>query len=187
MVMGLAGSKGPSVFNAHERTLPASVERVGALMDRLGSSDDPLWPSDRWPPLELDKPLSLGARGGHGPIRYHVVEHEPGQMVRFKFSAPPGFLGYHEFLVERAGSVEASAARLRHVLVITPLGDARYTWPLVWRPLHDALMEDLMDRAESAITGEPVRPRGWPWYVRALRSLLAGRLQAPVDGSPRAR
>lgn len=181
MVMGLAGSKGPSVFNAHERVLDASTERVGALVERLGSDEDPLWPSDRWPPLTLDKALSVGAKGGHGPVRYHVVEHEPGQLVRFKFSAPAGFLGYHEFLIERAGTSEAPAARLRHVLVINPLGDARYAWPLVWRPLHDALMEDLMDRAEAAITGRPVEPRPWPAYVRFLRWLFRSKLQVPPE------
>ncbi len=171
MVMGLAQSKGATVFNAHERVLPAAPEVVGALLDRLGSADDPIWPSDRWPALELDKPLSLGARGGHGPIRYHVVEYDPGRFVRFRFSAPDGFLGHHEFIVERAG---AGSALLRHVLVLAPQGDARYSWPLIWRPLHDALMEDALDRAQAAVTGKPSPPRPWTWWVRVLRKLLTG-------------
>lgn len=173
MVMGLAGQKGPTVFNAHERVLNAPWETVGALIDRLGSDEDVLWPSDRWPRLRLDKPLSVGARGGHGPIRYHVIEYEPGYMVRFRFSSPPGFLGHHEFILEHA---PGDAVRLRHVVTLGLVGDARWTWPVVWRPLHDALMEDLMDRAEAAVTGQPVSPRKWSAWVGFLRTVLKGRL-----------
>ena len=172
MVMGLAQSKGATVFDAHERVLPAPPEVVGALLDRLGSEDDPIWPSDRWPALELDKPLGEGARGGHGPIRYHVVEYDPGRFVRFRFSAPPGFLGHHEFIVERAGD---GAALLRHVVVLAPMGDARYMWPLVWRPLHDALIEDALDRAEAAVTGHTPPRHEWSWWVRVLRRLMGRR------------
>lgn len=168
MVMGLARAGGPSVFVAHERTLPAPPERVGRLLDALGSADDALWPADRWPALRLDKPLEVGARGGHGPIRYHVVAYDPGRMVRFRFTVPPGFVGEHEFLVERAGP---NASRLRHVLTLQPMANARFTWPLFYAPLHDALIEDLLDRAEAEVTGGTYAPRGWSPRVRFLRRL----------------
>ncbi len=171
MVMGLSPTKGATVFNAHERVLPASVEVVGALLDRLGSENDPIWPSDRWPRLELDRGgLVVGAKGGHGPIRYHVVEYDPGRFVRFRFSGPPGFLGHHEFIVEHA----TAGALLRHVVVLAPSGNARYSWPLVWRPLHDALIEDALDRAQAAVTGTAPPPRAWSWWVRVLRKWLGG-------------
>lgn len=168
MVMGLAKDAGPSVFVGHERTLPAPPERIGRLVDALGSPDDALWPADRWPALQLDKPLQVGARGGHGPMRYHVVAHEPGTLVRFRFTGPPGFVGEHEFLVERAGR---GASRLRHALTLRPIGNARLTWPLFYAPLHDALIEDLMDRAEAVVKGEPYVPREWSRRVRFLRRI----------------
>ena len=59
MVMGLAGSKGPTVFDAHERVLHAPMAVVGALLERLGADDDPIWPSDRWPKLELEDRKSV--------------------------------------------------------------------------------------------------------------------------------
>lgn len=62
--------------------------------------------------------------------------------------------------------------RLRHVVMITPLDNARLTWPLIWKPLHDALMEDALDRAEAAATGQQLPVRKWPWHVRLLRSML---------------
>ena len=176
MVMGLAGSKGPNVFDAHERVLPASAEVVGALLDRLGSDDDPIWPLDRWDPLDLDRPLERGTRAEYGPFRYFVDEYEPGRAVRFRFSAPPGYLGQFEFVVERAAERGEGAARLRHVLALS-LGDVgtRLKWWIVWRPLHDALMEDLLDRAEAAVTGQPMQPRAWSLQVKLLRRLVGSR------------
>lgn len=175
--MGMEGPKGPTVFDAHERVLRAPEEVVGRLLDRLGDRDDPIWPSDRWPKLELDRGLEVGARGGHGPIRYHVVEYERGRRVRFRFTSPVGFMGHHEFLVERAAEVGPDAVRLRHVLTMTPVDNARLTWPLVWKPLHDALMEDALDRAESAATGRPLPPRPWSAWVRLLRRVLKEKVE----------
>ncbi len=178
MVMGIEGPKGPTVFDVHERVLHAPEATVGALLDRLGTEDDALWPSDRWPRLVLDRGgPEKGARGGHGPIRYHVVEYDPGRLVRFRFTSPPGFVGHHEFVLERAAEEGPGAVRLRHVLMMTPADNARLTWPLVWKPLHDALMEDALDRAESAVTGRALPPRPWSWYVRLLRRLVKGRLR----------
>lgn len=168
MVMGIAGSKTPSVFATHERLLEAPPERIGELLDRLGSADDVLWPSEHWAALRLDKPLGLGARGGHGPFRYHVVEQEPGSVVRFRLTAPPEFVGQHEFLVERAGPDQA---RLRHVLVMQPVGGGALKWPLLYAPLHAALIEELMDRAEAAVTGAPAPAPRWSPRVRFLRWL----------------
>jgi hypothetical protein len=172
MVMGIQAQNGPTVFNAHERVLPASTETVGALLDRLGGPGDTLWPSDRWPAMRLDRELAVGARGGHGPMRYHVVAYEPGRFVRFRFSGPPGFLGHHEFLVEHATAGGRQGTLLRHVLTLNPVDNARLSWALVWRPLHDALLEDLLDRAESLVTGRPVPARPWSWWVRTLRRWL---------------
>lgn len=173
MVMGMAGTRGPTVFDSHERVLRASPQAVGALLDRLGSADDELWPAQHWPRLELDRALELGARGGHGPFRYHVVEYEPGRLVRFRFTAPPGYVGHHEFFVEPAADQGPGAVRLRHVITLSfATLNARLTWPLVWRPLHDALIEELLDRAEATLAGREPAAREWSRYVKLLRALL---------------
>jgi hypothetical protein len=46
---------------------------------------------------------------------------------------------------------------------------------LVFRPLHDALIEDSLDRAEHAVTGIVARPARWSGTVRQLRLRLAPR------------
>jgi len=79
------------VLNIHERALDATAEKVGLLIDGLGSANDLLWPVDRWPAMRLDRPLGVGAVGGHGPIRYCVESYSPGRSVQFRFIEPRGF------------------------------------------------------------------------------------------------
>jgi carbon monoxide dehydrogenase subunit G len=115
--------------------------------------------------MRLNAPLAVGAVGGHGPIRYTVEAYEPGRFVRFRFTGPRGFHGTHAFAVEPA---EDAGTRLRHELVMRTGGAARLTWPVVFRPLHDALIEDAFDRAAVAIGQAPMAPAWSPW-VRILR------------------
>lgn len=149
--------------------MPAA--QVGALLDRLASPTDPIWPKRDWPAMRFDRPLQQGAVGGHGPIRYSVESYEPGQLIRFRFSAPRGFDGTHTFEVL---STPDERSTLRHELVMEARGPALVTWPLIFRPLHDALLEDALDHAERAAGGDP-SPRAWPLSVRVLRAILGAR------------
>src|SRR5688572_30624625 len=124
------------VLNIHERTFDFPADKVGALIDTLASPKDRLWPNGLWPRMEFDRPLGVGAVGGHGPIRYSVEEYRPGRSVKFRFSGPRGFDGYHGFFVVPDGA----RTILRHTLEMTTHGPALVSWPLVFRPLHDALI-----------------------------------------------
>jgi hypothetical protein len=83
------------VLNVHERVLAAPLVEVGRLMGGLASPDDALWPRDRWPAMRFDRPLQVGAVGGHGSIRYTIEAYAPARSIRFRFTGPPGFIGYH--------------------------------------------------------------------------------------------
>lgn len=171
------------VRNVHERRIDAPAEVVGALVDRLGGGDDPLWPTPAWVPMELDRPLAVGADGGHGPVRYGVSQYEPGRRVRFTFHPGLGLEGYHEFTVVPEG---AQRCRLRHVGVVALRGQARVLWPLAIRWLHDAVLEDLLDNAEQAATGRVRQPARWSWWVRRLRRWelpAPRRVTAPAQAS----
>jgi hypothetical protein len=48
----------------------------------------------------------------------------------------------------------------------------RFGWPLAVRWLHDALIEDALDRAETATAARPVPARRWSPWVRLLRAAL---------------
>jgi hypothetical protein len=154
------------VHNVHERRFSAPPEQVGALLDELASPVDRLWPSARWPRMRLDRPLQIGAAGGHGPVRYLVETYEPGRCVRFGLRAPSGFDGFHGFEVM---SSRGEGTTLRHVLDMNARGPALLTWPVIFRPLHDALVEDCLDSAASAL-GEVPRDQPWTLWVRLLRS-----------------
>lgn len=156
------------VVNMHERVLAAPAEAVGQLLDGLAGPDDRLWPGKRWPVMRFDRPLSVGAHGGHGPVRYHVESYTPGSAIRFRFDRPAGFHGYHEYVISATGS---GGTVLRHCLVMWTSGTARASWPLLFRPLHDALIEDSLDQALRGL-GLPVpQPRRWSGRVRVLRAI----------------
>lgn len=155
------------IRNVHGRRIAAPPDTLAPLLDQLGSPADRLWPRSLWPPMRLDRGLEPGSRGGHGPIRYHVTAHVPGRLVEFEFDR--WYDGFHRFEIEPApdgGSV------MRHVLEGNPTGIMRLGWPLAFRWLHDALVEDALDRAEAEASGMEWRRRRWPAHVRALRRLV---------------
>lgn len=157
------------VVNCHERKIQATLAEVGALIDSLASKEDRLWPFEIWPRMKFDRGLVVDAVGGHGPIRYFVAQYSPGQSVRFCFTGPEGFNGYHEFV---AIKVSANLTSLRHNLRMETAGLARLSWPAVFQPLHDALIEDSFAKAQSSLGLIPeVHP--WSLRVKMLRWLVA--------------
>jgi len=163
------------VINIHERELQAPCERIGALVDSLSSPQDALWPLRSWPRMKLDRPLSIGATGGHGPIRYIVESYTPGIAVSFRFTSPKGFNGHHGYAVVRSSD---QSCVLRHTLEMTTHGPALIAWPLVFRPLHDALLDDSLAVAQASLGLTP-RVRTWSPWVRLLRRLVSGGRAGP--------
>lgn len=156
------------MYNVHTRDIEAPVERLAPLLDRIGGPDDRLWPAPAWWPMELDRPLGVGADGGHGDIRYHVSEYEPGRRVRFTFDPRIGIVGYHELALV---ALAPGRTRVRHELVCTTRGSMRLLAPIV-ETLHDAVLEDLLDNAERLATGTVRAPARWSLSVRVWRWLL---------------
>lgn len=159
------------IRNVHERTINAPAQVLAPLLDGLGGDGDRLWPGEHWVPMVLDRPLAVGADGGHGAIRYRVVEYEPGRRVRFLFHPSTGIAGIHELSVEELG---AQRCRVRHVLLGRAHGRMRLLFPVLVEPLHDAVIEDLLDNAEREATGGVRRPARHPAWVRVW-SRLEGR------------
>ncbi len=169
-----------NVLDIHERELPASPQQVGALIDSLSSRDDALWPRHCWPRMAFDRPLGVGAAGGHGPVRYVVDAYAPGQSIRFRFTGPRGFDGHHCLEIV---PLTARSSLLRHTIAMSARGSARLTWPLFFRPLHDALLEDALAVAQASLGQTPlVRP--WSLRVRVLRWLMS-RGRASPQTTPR--
>jgi hypothetical protein len=119
--------------------------------------------------MEFDRRLSLGARGGHGPIRYFVEEYVPEECIKFRFTGPKGFDGFHGY--ERT-KTSASTVVLHHTLEMTTHGRAILSWPAVYRPMHDALIEDSLATAAASLGLAP-RIHPWSLWVRFLRWVVS--------------
>ncbi|MER7108470.1 DUF2867 domain-containing protein [Streptomyces sp. NPDC000229] len=171
-----------TVRNAHARVIEAPAERVGALLDRIAADDDPLFPVPAWPPIRFDRPLGVGADGGHGPVRYRVTEYTPGRSLRFDFAPPDD--GHHRLYVEPLGP---GRCRMVHTLEQRQGPGQALVWALLVRPVHDTVVEELLDNAERAATGRTAaRPATRTPRVRLLHRLGYARpVAAPIPASAR--
>ncbi|MCZ4557875.1 SRPBCC family protein [Rhodococcus maanshanensis] len=163
------------IRNFHARSLPATPDQLGRLVDALAGPDDPLWPVDHWPAMRFDRPLGVGADGGHGSVRYTVVGYIPGEWIRFQFNGSGGLVGFHEVTVRPDGPHHAE---LSHLLAATARGRELLRWALVMRWLHDVAIEEMLDRAEFATAGTVRDPIRWNPHVRLLRRVMRRRTPA---------
>jgi hypothetical protein len=145
------------VRNVHVRELPVPA---GPFVERVQE----LWPVAGWPAMEFDRPLGVGADGGHGPIRYRCTAFEPGSSITFEFV---GLSGTH--------TLSAQGNLLRHELVASFDLAGRLRWALVVRWLHDALLEDFLDNCSRAAGDPPVAPARWSPWVRLVRRVFGMR------------
>jgi hypothetical protein len=134
--------------------------------------------------MRFDRPLGKGAKGGHGRVYYSVAEYVPGVSIRFDFDPgrglSRGIVGHHRFEVFPEGS---DGARLRHTVEAKCWGKNWMRWFFVIRPMHNAVLEDALDCAEMALTGQVKKPSRWSLYVRLLRwaSEKQGQASAPRE------
>ncbi len=154
----------PRVLNVHRRILAVPPAEGEGLLRSLASHEDRLWPGDRWWPQRFDGGLVPGAKGGHGPVRYKVESVAPRSVV-YRFPRKGWFRGTHRFDL----APHPDGCELTHTLEGTLHGRGLLLWPLLVRPLHDALVEDVLDRAEAVSGKSPMEPARHGPYVRFLR------------------
>jgi hypothetical protein len=164
------------IRNVHERRLQATAAEVAPLLRTLASDDDRLWPRDRWPAMELSHGVNEGSSGGHGFVRYSVETVTP-DSVTFRFDNSIGLRGEHRFEVEDTSD---GGCVLRHVLEGKSTGWMKLGWPLVVRPLHNALVEDGLDNANGFVSGVQAEQRPLTMHVELLRRCVSMLMQ-PAD------
>lgn len=158
----------PRVINIHKRTIPVSQDEIAALLDTLSTEQDLIWPHEKWPRMKFKEGLKLGARGGHGPIRYSVQKYIQGKFIEFEFLKPEGLNGYHRLEIM---SLSPQATEIKHTIEINPSLGASLAW-IVWiRYLHDALIEDAFDKVENHFKTEE-KKSNWNVWVKTLRWVL---------------
>lgn len=151
-----------TIRNQHARDVPIPVADMDARLSTLGRPGDEVWPGEAWFPMRLNASVAEGGAGGHGPVRYHASHRAPGE-VSFTFDSILGssrWEGSHTFTVHEM----PGGCRLTHLVELrVPLWQA-VQWQVLVGPLHDAVLEDLLDKA---VSGTPAR-RWTPW-IRVLR------------------
>ena len=172
------------IHNIHTREIAAPATVVGEMLDTVGSADDRLWATDIWvaEPVVFDRPLGVGAEGGHGSIRYSVVEYEPGRRIVFEFSPGGGLSGTHRFELEALGP---HRSRLTHVLEAETSRWMRPVVPVLigW---HDAMVETALDGAELGATGSLERRTRIPLWLRIVNGteIAIGRALGKLPPAP---
>lgn len=155
------------VTNIHSRDYPVDSKTIWTHLSKLSTKEDPIWPFETWPRMILRPGLVEGATGGHGPIRYTVEKIVDGEEIKFRFTGPKGFNGFHVLKVDG----DNNFCKLTHEIRMETSGLAHFTWPLAIRHLHDALIEDAFTKLERVLE-LPQKVQKWNPWVRVLRYWL---------------
>ena len=118
--------------------------------------------------MRFKEGLKEGNKGGHGPIRYTVHKYVPEECIHFKFYRPKGFNGIHGLELT---SLSENKTEIRHVVDMRTSGLDILKWLFVIRWLHDAVVEDALDKIETHFSGQP-KSNNWSFWVRFWRYLL---------------
>ncbi len=112
--------------------------------------------------------LMEGARGGHGPIKYSIQKYKPGVQIEFNFIKPDGFIGIHKFEIEE---IDSTKTEIKHTVKMYLSGKGILIWYFAIKWLHDALLEDCLDKVENNFSKEKVNTK-WNFWVVTLRKIL---------------
>ena len=156
------------VLNIHKRTLNYPKSKVRELLKTLSTENDKIWPKENWPEMKFKDGIQLGAKGGHGPIRYSVEEYDPNEIIQFRFSKPDGFNGINKFEINELSNEETE---IKHTIDMNTQGKGTLIWAFAIRSLHNALIEDAFDKLENNFS-EVQKSKKWSFWVRFIRKQI---------------
>lgn len=156
------------VLNIHRRKIGIPINDVLELFKTLSTKPDKFWPIENWPPIKFINGLKIASQGGHGPIRYEITHYNPEGHIEFKFQRPHGFNGIHKFEIFELNS---TTTEVKHTISMTTSGTGTLKWLLAISWLHNALIEDLLDKVENQLMLSNLKSE-WNLWVKMLRWLL---------------
>ncbi len=156
------------VVNIHKRVINHPKEKVSELLETLSTKDDRIWPYEKWPAMKFNKGLVEGSKGGRGPIRYSIEKYIPNKFIQFRFIKPTGFRGIHKFEII---GLEKGTTELTHTIDMDVAGKGLLIWIFAIRSLHNALLEDALNKVENQFLNEK-RKVNWSIWVKFLRKIL---------------
>ena len=126
------------IRNRHERVVAAPPERIAALI----ADFDRVWPTEIAPAPRLQGHRVYDA----GPMRWEEFDR-PGSPRAFRVIRPDELQAENWFELEPA----EGATVLRHTLEGWAVGNYEAIWCERIEPLHDLVLEALLDNVESAV------------------------------------
>lgn len=156
------------VLNTHKRIIYQPKNKVVELLNTLSTENDKIWPKEKWPAMKFKGGIKIGAKGGHGPIRYSVEKYNPNEIIQFRFLKPIGFNGIHKFEVKE---LTEEKTEIKHTIDMNTIGKGTLAWILGIRSLHNALIEDGFDKLENNFSNNK-KSTEWNLWVKILRKLL---------------
>jgi hypothetical protein len=163
------------VLNIHKRILNQPKSKITELIKTLSTENDGIWPKEKWPAMKFKNGIKVGAKGGHGPIRYSVEKYNPNEIIQFRFSKPNGFNGIHKFEINELSDEKTE---IKHTIDMNTVGKGTLIWILAIRSLHNALIEDGFDKLENNLL-ENKKSTEWNYWVKFLRKRIAKRRNKP--------
>jgi hypothetical protein len=128
------------ISNRHQRLVAAGPERVAALLTELGE----IWPTDIVP---APRPLA-DRRYDTGLMLWQEIDR-PGAARAFRVIHPKELQSEHWFELEPA----EAGTLLRHTVAGEALGQYEALWRDRIEPLHDRVLEALLDNVEASARG----------------------------------
>ena len=125
------------IFNRHERLIAAPPERIAPLVADFSV----IWPAQLAP-----VPRPLGDRRYDTGLMLWEETERPGAIRAFRVLSPGELQAGHWFeLVPAEGGT-----LLRHTVEGTATGAYEQLWPERIEPLHNRILEALLDNVQSA-------------------------------------
>ena len=157
------------VLNIHKRTLNQPKSEITELLKTLSTENDKIWPKEKWPEMKFKDGIKVGAKGGHGPIRYTVEKYIPSKIIQFRFSKPNGFNGVHKFEINELTNEKTE---IKHTIDMNTEGKRTLIWIFAIRSLHNALIEDGFDNIENNFSDKQKSTK-WSIWVKFLRKQIS--------------
>ena len=158
-----------NVINIHTRVVNQPIKKIAELFETLSTETDKIWPKEKWPEMKFKDGIKVGAKGGHGPIKYVVEKYTPSEIIQFRFSKPNGFNGIHKFEITK---LDKEKTEIKHTIDMNTKGKGTLIWTFAIRALHNALIEDGFDKLESNFS-EHQKLSKWNFWVRSLRKAIS--------------
>jgi hypothetical protein len=126
------------IRNRHERIVAAPPEQITDLV----ADFDRIWPTQIAP-----APRRQGHRLYDAGLMLWEEFDRPGAVRAFRVVRPDGLQGEHWFELEPA----EGATVLRHTIEGRAAGEYQAIWRERIEPLHDQILEALLDKVEAAV------------------------------------